>query len=222
MRGIFTKDMEILKANVKTFAAVYVIALVCFLSTSAGPSFLISYVSILAAVMALNVIANDDMNNSMAFLFTLPVSRKSYVKEKYLLGAGMVTVLWLAAIIIAGVVNITGFRQVPWDELMISAAGGISIAIFAEVILFPVQLKYGSNAGRIVLFVLVFGTMAVGRLVLEVCDRFYIDLSFWEKLAHRVIELGAPVYLSGLFALLLIMLLLSCTISIKIMEKKEY
>ena len=29
MRGIFTKDMEILKANVKTFAAVYVIALVC-------------------------------------------------------------------------------------------------------------------------------------------------------------------------------------------------
>ena len=53
----------------KTFIGVYIIAIFCFLSTSAGPSFLISYVSVLAAVMALNTIATDDMDNGMPYIF---------------------------------------------------------------------------------------------------------------------------------------------------------
>ena len=93
MKGMFVKDMEIMRGNMKAFIGVYIIAIFCFLSTSAGPSFLISYVSVLAAVMALNTIASDDMDNGMPYIFTFPISRKEYVKEKYLLGAGMVTVL---------------------------------------------------------------------------------------------------------------------------------
>ena len=105
MKGMFVKDMEIMRGNMKTFIGVYIIAIFCFLSTSAGPSFLISYVSVLAAVMALNTIASDDMDNGMPYIFTFPISRKEYVKEKYLLGAGMVTVLWAVAVAIAIGVN---------------------------------------------------------------------------------------------------------------------
>ena len=43
MKGMFVKDMEIMRGNMKTFIGVYIIAIFCFLSTSAGPSFLISY-----------------------------------------------------------------------------------------------------------------------------------------------------------------------------------
>ena len=82
MKGMFVKDMEIMRGNMKTFIGVYIIAIFCFLSTSAGPSFLISYVSVLAAVMALNTIASDDMDNGMPYIFTFPISRKEYVKEK--------------------------------------------------------------------------------------------------------------------------------------------
>ena len=108
MKGMFVKDMEIMRGNMKTFIGVYIIAIFCFLSTSAGPSFLISYVSVLAAVMALNTIASDDMDNGMPYIFTFPISRKEYVKEKYLLGAGMVTVLWAVAVAIAIGVNASG------------------------------------------------------------------------------------------------------------------
>ena len=79
MKGMFVKDMEIMRGNMKTFIGVYIIAIFCFLSTSAGPSFLISYVSVLAAVMALNTIASDDMDNGMPYIFTFPISRKEYV-----------------------------------------------------------------------------------------------------------------------------------------------
>ena len=76
MKGMFVKDMEIMRGNMKAFIGVYIIAIFCFLSTSAGPSFLISYVSVLAAVMALNTIASDDMDNGMPYIFTFPIQQE--------------------------------------------------------------------------------------------------------------------------------------------------
>lgn len=222
MRGMLTKDLEIMKGNIRTFAAVYVIALVCFLGTSAGPSFLISYVSILAAIMALNTITIDDTDNGMAYIFTLPVSRRAYVKEKYLFGTGMIAVLWLAAVVIACAVNAAGFRTVPWEELIASGAAGIFVAALAETILFPVQMKYGSGTGRLVLFVLVFGIMAVAWMGKEICERMHIEFTAVKDLGMRILALGTPVCIVLLCVLMLLLLLVSCTISIKIMEKKEY
>ena len=190
MKGMFVKDMEIMRGNMKTFIGVYIIAIFFFLSTSAGPSFLISYVSVLAAVMALNTIASDDMDNGMPYIFTFPISRKEYVKEKYLLGAGMVTVLWAIAVAIAIGVNASGYRMVSWEELTASAAVGLFLAVFANAVVFPVQLK--------------------------------VDFSGLKNLGLRIWNLGIPVCLAMLFVLMLLMLLISCTISIKIMEKKEY
>lgn len=222
MRGLVTKDLEFMKGNVKTYVAVYAIAFFCFASTSAGPSFLISYVSILAAVMAWNNISNDEMYNSMAYIFTLPFSRREYVKEKYLFGTGMILLLWAVAVTIGCVVNITGYRSVLWEEMIASAAAGLFMAVVAVVIMFPVQLKFGSQAGRIALFIMVFGAMAVYWVGSEICDRMHIDLSFVKEIMEKILNLGIPVCLVLLGALMLLMLLLSCTISIKIMEKKEY
>ena len=39
MKGMFVKDMEIMRGNMKTFIGVYIIAIFCFLSTSAGHFF---------------------------------------------------------------------------------------------------------------------------------------------------------------------------------------
>ena len=202
MKGMFVKDMEIMRGNMKAFIGVYIIAIFCFLSTSAGPSFLISYVSVLAAVMALNTIASDDMDNGMPYIFTFPISRKEYVKENYLIGAG--------------------YRKVSWEELIASAAAGLFLAVFANAVVFPVQLKYGSSTGRLVLLVLVFGIMAVGWIGVELCQKMKVDFSGLKNLGLRIWNLGIPVCLAMLFVLMLLMLLISCTISIKIMEKKEY
>lgn len=222
MKGMFVKDMEIMRGNMKTFIGVYIIAIFCFLSTSAGPSFLISYVSVLAAVMALNTIASDDMDNGMPYIFTFPISRKEYVKEKYLLGAGMVTVLWAVAVAIAIGVNASGYRMVSWEELIASAAAGLFLAVFANAVVFPVQLKYGSSTGRLVLLVLVFGIMAVGWIGVELCQKMNVGFFRSEKSGPAHLEPWNPSLSGVLFVLMLLMLLISCTISLKIMEKKEY
>lgn len=222
MKGLWTKDWEFMRGNRNIFLAVYVIALVCFLTTSAGPSFLISYVSILAAVMALNVISNDTLNNGIAYLLTFPVSRREYVQEKYLFGTIVIVVMWLLSVLIGSVVNVSGFRPVSGDEMVYSAIAGIGVALLAEAIMFPVQLKYGSEMGRIVLFVVVFGIMGLSLLGKELCTQLDLDVTPALEFFGRILDLG-PFVLAGIAAvLLLLILVISCTISVKIMEKKEY
>ena len=222
MKGLWTKDWEFMRGNRNIFLAVYVIALVCFLTTSAGPSFLISYVSILAAVMALNVISNDTLNNGIAYLLTFPVSRREYVQEKYLFGTIVIVVMWLLSVLIGSVVNVSGFRPVSGEEMVYSAIAGIGVALLAEAIMFPVQLKYGSEMGRIVLFVVVFGIMGLSLLGKELCTQLDLDVTPALEFFGRILDLG-PFVLAGIAAvLLLLILVISCTISVKIMEKKEY
>ena len=144
------------------------------------------------------------------------------MKEKYLLGAGMVTVLWAVAVAIAIGVNASGYHMVSWEELIASAAAGLFLAVFVNAVVFPVQLKYGSSTGRLVLLILVFGIMAVGWIGVELCQKMKVDFSGLKNLGLRIWNLGIPVCLAMLFVLMLLMLLISCTISIKIMEKKEY
>ena len=98
----------------------------------------------------------------------------------------------------------------------------IFLAVFANAVVFPVQLKYGSSTGRLVLLVLVFGIMAVGWIGVELCQKMKVDFSGLKNLGLRIWNLGIPVCLAMLFVLMLLMFLISCTISIKIMEKKEY
>ena len=91
--------------------------------------------------MALNTIASDDMDNGMPYIFTFPISRKEYVKEKYLLGAGMVTVLWAVAVAIAIWRKLLlDIVMASWEELIASAAAGLFLAVFANAVVFPVQL----------------------------------------------------------------------------------
>ena len=222
MRGLATKDLEFIKGNAKAMVMVVVVAFICFVSTSSGPSFLIGYVSIFAATMAWNTIGNDDMNNSMAYIFTLPFNRKDYVKEKYLFGTGMVFLMWGLAVLIACGVSALGYRTASFEELAGASVAGIFLAVFVIAVMFPIQMKYGSNAGRIALLTLVFGAMAVGWIGAEICDRMHIDLSFVKDAFMKIQNLGIPALAILAAVLLLLILLISCTISIKIMEKKEY
>ena len=45
--------------------------------------------TIVTAIFAITTISYDEFDNGLAFLMTLPVTRKQYVAEKYLLGAGL-------------------------------------------------------------------------------------------------------------------------------------
>ena len=166
--------------------------------------------SVLAAVMALNTIASDDMDNGMPYIFTFPISRKEYVKEKYLLGAGMVTVLWAVAVAIAIGVNASGYRMVSWEELIASAAVGLFLAVFAKCgcVSGTVEIwKLYRKAGAAYSCIWHHGCRMDWRRTMPENESGFFKSE--KNLGLRIWNLGIPVCLAMLFVLMLLMVLIS-------------
>ena len=83
MKGLFMKDFGLLKGQ-KQFFAVIVVMTVIFMTAYTNFAFIISYITIMIGIMTLTTISYDEFENGMGYLFTLPVSRREYVGEKYL------------------------------------------------------------------------------------------------------------------------------------------
>ena len=112
MKGLFVKDIELMKQQKQFFVLVVVMGVILNLAGSGSVSFAIGYFTIVTAIFAITTISYDEFDNGLAFLMTLPVTRKQYVAEKYLLGAGLTAAAWgieaITGVICKGVAELQG------------------------------------------------------------------------------------------------------------------
>ena len=126
MKGLFVKDIELMKQQKQFFILVVVMEVILNLAGSGSVSFATGYFTIVTAIFAITTISYDEFDNGLAFLMTLPVTRKQYVAEKYLLGAGLTAVAW-------GIATITGVICKGVAELQ----GCLSETIIGSLIYIP-------------------------------------------------------------------------------------
>ncbi len=68
--------------------------------------FPLGFLCFVASLFTISTISYDDYDNGNAFLFTLPITRKSYVIEKYFLGIIFSCITWLVAVILGAIVTL--------------------------------------------------------------------------------------------------------------------
>ena len=85
MKGLLIKDLKLMK-NQKSFFMVMAVVGLIFLITWDAPYFAISYITMMFSMFAITSFSYDEFDNGAVYLFTLPFSRKTYVREKYLFG----------------------------------------------------------------------------------------------------------------------------------------
>lgn len=93
MRGLLRKDWKLVKNQKQFFLTMGAIALF-FLVLYDNPYFLVGYMTIVFSTFSVNTIAYDEADNGNAYLFTLPISRKIYVREKYFFGILLMVITW--------------------------------------------------------------------------------------------------------------------------------
>ena len=86
MKGLLIKDFKLLKTQQKFFLLVLFIAIAVEMFSGSSSSFLIDTYPLWPYYSPLSSISYDEFDNGNAFLFSLPITRKSYVIEKYGLG----------------------------------------------------------------------------------------------------------------------------------------
>ena len=98
--------------------------------------------------------------NGFAFLMTLPFGRKTYVKEKYLFSLIMTVAAWCFGSVVNIAITISRHGGAGLADDLIMATAAIPSIYMVVGIIIPLQLKYGSEKSRLVLFG-IFGICAV-------------------------------------------------------------
>jgi ABC-2 type transport system permease protein len=217
MKGLFIKDLILLKNQAKFYI---LFALICGLMmfVNFNPGYLIGYMTLLAMMFTFTTISYDEFENGFSFIFTLPFSRKDYVKEKYGFGIFISIAVWILFFIFLLLKSVI-VKDLDMGPIIATALMYLfMIQLFCAVNL-PIQLKYGAEKGRIAFigvtaaaFAAVFGLSKITKL---------FGMSITEAMDQ--LEAINPFYFFGISACICaVAYVISYSISVKIMEKKQF
>lgn len=209
MKGLLIKDMKLMLGQIMFLAFLPMVgALIVVPSGQLDMGF--SYIASVSGLFAVTTINYDSYDNGYSFLFTLPVSRKEYVKEKYVFAIISSTVvimavggiLWLltAAVHLENNYEFAEFAGNMWSAY--------TVTIIALSVLLPIFLRYGAEKSRYIILILCGIFMALS-----------VAVTMNEMLGELL-----EVKIKGIVFLILAAALLmgSYVVSCGIMERKDF
>lgn len=219
MKGLLIKDFKLLKVQKNFFLLILCIAIgIEIFTDSTSSSFIIDFLSFVATLFTLSSISYDEFDNGNAFLFSLPITRKSYVIEKYGFGMILGSSFWAFGTLIVILKEVITHKYVSIDTVI--AAFIILPIVFAVLaVMLPFQLKFGGEKGRIAIICTLVIVFLIGIVITKVANAFNINLSF---LFHEIATLNSIILILVIIGITFFMLFVSYRISLSIMKKKEF
>ena len=219
MKGLWIKDIKLISSQQKNLVLIWLIAAGILIATD-QISFAITYTSVITLMTAISTISYDSFDNGNAFLFTLPISRKEYTREKYLF-----SLFWGIATVIGGVLLVViimagkGTFSMRSEEILIVVLLNIPMLLIFQSLALPFLLKYGGEKGRLVLAVMIGAIIFVVIFFSQMFENVGIELMdiMMNQLYLKNITLWVSTYIISIA-----IWFLSLKISEGIMQKKEF
>ncbi len=218
MKGLIIKDIRIIFSNKNVFLFIPILASMAAFSKTRLAVYLFAYVAVMVISLLTTTISFDDMENGTSFLMTMPVSRKEYVKSKYLLG--VVSFILGVVLSIAVVTAVTFLKGDTLDinGLMLIVCLLWLVMIVLMSVLIPVQLKFGSINGKAVLMCIIIGSMLLlAAMVLVLRNYSEETLNFF---VNEIMKNMVLMTAAGILGTVII-LVISYMMSVRIMKKRE-
>lgn len=217
MRGLLIKDFRLMKSQ-KSFFMIIIAIAVGMAAALEDLTFIIGYISFVGALFTLSTVSYDEFDNGNAFLFSLPITRKGYVLEKYGFGLIVSVGAWLFEIAVVAVVSLIKSSFIGLDMVLASLLI-LSIVMISLAVMLPFQFKFGGEKGRIALigaigliFIVVFAATKIAGL-------FNVDLLL---MLNNLSRMSMGGFLAAALGTAVIILFISLRISVSIMNKKEF
>lgn len=201
MKGLLVKDFLLMRKS--KYVILFMLA-IGIIGGIKNISFAAGYILMFLAILSLSTISYDEANHGLNTLFTLPISKMDYVKEKYLFSL-IITGIGFVFVTILGCFSKSGFME----TLII-----LSTALFLLAISLPFQLKEGNEKGRIVLLVVVFGCTFLFAFLNQFIPKFF------ESIESLLNTLDPTMFSVGLLITSIILYIISMMVSIRIYNKK--
>lgn len=216
MKGLLLKDLRYMLTQKSFILLIVIIGFTLSLTQEDNELFVIGYLAFMGIVLGMTSITMDDQDYNLSFLFTLPLSRRSYVFEKYFFTFLMGALFCCIALAFALITRPFGDYQAPIDEILATTCGTLAGAFLFTNVLIPLQLKFGAERARIASFIAIGGFLAIifiAALLINVADAL--------PLLQAITSLDAPVLITIGCIILLLCLGVSIKFSLHIMTRKE-
>lgn len=203
MKGLIIKDLYVIKRYARATILVALIFAAVGLMSANNASFT-GMISMMSTMMVINAFSYDDLAKWDRYALAMPISRKTMVGARYLLGF----CLWLGGVLLALVILLVSMivhQQNTYQEsLMIIAMIGAGM-LMATAISLPMLYKFGVEKGRILLLLAFLPPVAVAIVPVMI---------FGE---------GAMIFLIAVFPVAsLAMYAISYGVSVNIVRKRDY
>lgn len=218
MKGLLIKDFSLMRMQKNFF--IIILGISAFMTVfKKDISFAMGFLPMVISLFTLSTISYDEFDNGYPFLLTLPITRKTYVIEKYIISLLAVVTSWVLAVALCFAADgILGNPIIVKDTLIVSVAM-LPVPFFFMDIMLPVQIKFGAERGRLV-FVAVLGICTIvvygGMKALKAAG---IEE---QELLERISKLPDVVVCLVLLGVTVFITWISFMISNRIMEKKEF
>ena len=219
MKGLLIKDYKLLMLQKKTFLLMLLIAICMNFTMRDNPGFIIGYLTFFAALMANTTLSYDEYGNGIIFLLTLPVTRKTYVRSKYVGNLLLLLTFWLASAVLEAVLYTVQGMQFFTTETMIGACSILPCSLIFVDFMIPLVLRFGQEKGKLVWAAvggLIFAVIAVLNALSEAGKLETVKQLFGNLAQHGILLTVCIIGLS------LLGLAVSYGCSVKVMEKKIF
>lgn len=209
MLGLIKKDLLIVKTNLKTLLIILFVFLFMTFNGNFDLIFILPFMLIMAFV---STFSYDDFNNFNAYAVSLPSGRKNIVKSKYISSILLIVISCLIGLVLSLTIMFIN-NKVDIEELISSLIGCLLAIAIIISIMYPLIFKYGSEKGRIVLFISIFLITVIASLSAQYIEVKQIENIF--KLIENYAYIIIPIFTISI-------LLISYLISKKIYLNKEF
>lgn len=217
MKGLLIKDLLLLKNQQRFFLLIFFMS-AGMLLVGINAVFVINYVTLIFTMFTLSSISYDEFDNGYAFLFTLPITRNQYAAEKYVFGFVTGGSAFIIVTVFAVIMNFVR-GEIGTLELLITALLYLFMSFLFMAVVVPVQLKFGTEKGRIVLIFIIGIILAAGFIVVKAAKTFQLDIS---TMVATLTSFAAGSVITVLLLISLAAVFISYLISVNIMKKKQF
>ena len=211
MKGLLVKDMRMMLGQKKFFLLVLFMAII--LNFNSDTTFVVYYLTFVCSFFAVNSIGHDENDNGYSFLFTLPIDRSIYVREKYLFGVIINFSSWLVGMCICFAFQAVKNNLSVFTGSIAVLALMLPVMIVFNSVVFPLLFKFGSEKGRIAMLCVIAIVFSAGYVLNQIMDL--------KNLVRILSGYPMPALVLLVMAVTVVLMAVSYVISVMIIKKKE-
>ena len=217
MKALFIQDLRYMLTQKSFLVLIAIVGIVLALTQNDNYIFVIGYLGFMGMITGMMSVTMDDQSNGLTFLFSLPIDRRVYVREKYCFIVLMGVLFGSVATALCLLFRVFADYKAPLDEILATAFGTFFVMLLFVAIMLPLQLKFGAERARLASFIAIgffFAAVLIAGLVVNFADALPFIQAFLSL---------SPVALIGIaIAFLIVCLRISYSASLRVILHREF